>query len=217
MWIGPDLPGPLPPTAVSTPAAVQFDGVPASLIVGDRVNLNLATAGNIKSYAWSVMPPGTVGLKVYDGGTKADFTSRFPRDLCVLGGGGRRGRLGGPGFSRRSNCGSIAHRRRHNPPFRLRLQRWLRPEAKPSPSSDPNELLRRWAAEVKSSNRRAAIADRQHVRQAAGAIDSSISRVPTCWPTPRRSARSPWAATWEPGRRGSRTSNSSIANSTDSS
>ncbi len=163
---------PVVPPAAATPAAVQFDGVPASLIVGDRVNLNLATLGTIKSYAWTVMPPGTVGLKVYDGGTKADFTSRFPGTyvfLVAVAGADGSVAQAYHALELRADCvpASLA-------PPAISSGTPATADA-PPPSADPDDLIRRWTAEVHSPRRRAE--QRQIAsafRQAAGMIDSGM-------------------------------------------
>ncbi len=153
-----------PPAPVPTPVSVQFDGVSPSQIVGDRVNLSLATAGNITSYVWTVMPPGTVGLKVYDGGSKADFTSRLPGTYVFL-------------VAVAGADGSVAQAY-HS--LELRSDYAPAPAAAAAVStpgvSDPSILVRQWAAEVKSPNRRR---EQMQVasafRQAAGAIDSGMA------------------------------------------
>ena len=154
---------PQAPTPTPTPVSVQFDGVSPSQIVGDRVNLNLTTAGNVKSYAWSIMPPGTIGLKIYDGGSKADFTSRFPGTYVFL-------------VAVAGADGSVAQAY-HS--LELRADYAPAPQqaaASPKPTaSDPSVLVRGWAAEVKSLNRRAEqLQIASAFRQAAGAIDSGM-------------------------------------------
>ena len=159
------LPAPVqPPVPVSAPVSVQFEGVSPSQIVGDRVNLNLATTGNVKSYVWTVMPPGTVGLKVYEGGSKADFTSRFPGTYVFL-------------VAVAGADGSVAQAY-HTLELRADYAPVAPPQAVtvPKPTdSDPTDLVRQWTTEVNSLNRRTEqLQIASAFRQAAGAIDSGM-------------------------------------------
>jgi hypothetical protein len=150
---------------VPAPVSVQFDGVSPSQIVGDRVNLNLAITGNVKSYAWTVMPPGTVGLKIYEAGSKADFTSRFAGTYVFL-------------VAVAGTDGSVAQAY-----HTLELRTDYAPAAptqtatapEPTASSDPTDLVRQWTSEVNSLNRRTEqLQIASAFRQAAGAIDSGM-------------------------------------------
>ena len=171
-------PAAVTPAAV-TPAAVQFDGVSPSQIVGDRVNLNLATSGNIKSYTWTVMPPGTVGMKVYEGGAKADFTSRFPGTyvflVAVAGSDGSVAQAYHT-LELRADCpppaASTGAAPEAAPVTALTVPAAAAPQAT---AADPSALVRQWAAEVKSPRRRAEqLQIASGFRQAAGAIDSGL-------------------------------------------
>ncbi len=177
------IPAAVTPAAV-TPAAVQFDGVSPSQIVGDRVNLNLATSGNITSYTWTVMPPGTVGMKVYEGGAKADFTSRFPGTyvflVAVAGSDGSVAQAYHT-LELRADCPPPAPNTGAAPaaaPVTGATAPALTALAAAAPqatAADPSALVRQWAAEVKSPRRRAEqLQIASGFRQAAGAIDSGL-------------------------------------------
>lgn len=128
-------------TPAPPPLEIRIVG-PVDSLVGDMVELTAETTQDVTQFAWSIQPP-VRGLIVMDGGTKAVFANRDAGDYLII-------------CSTANAVGQVAHA---TMPFTLRPAPPENPltveslaEANPPP--DLRDLIRRWAAEVVTNNKR---------------------------------------------------------------
>jgi hypothetical protein len=176
------VPGPVAqpaPAPAAMPASVRFKDQRTAAIVGDRVTLELIETGEIKSRTWTVLPPGTIGLKVSRSGEDADFTSRFPGVYVFL-------------VAVAGADGSVAQafhtvELKADLPAPIGAPTFIAGPSSQEPAQPPtpSERIRQMTADIRSPNKAFELGQiRSALILTAGSIDAGLLAVPPGQPDP---------------------------------
>ncbi len=144
----PNAPSTMVAPSAAGPVAVKIDG-PSTAIAGEKLYFTLQESGAVSSRAWSVLPAGSVGFDQRDGGARADFATRFAGTYVFV-------------VSVAGVDGSVAHAF-HSLELREATPAASPPAPQPSgpgpnpagQGPDPANLIRAWALEAPTVDRRA--------------------------------------------------------------
>ncbi|MDE2102628.1 MAG: hypothetical protein KGL39_35610, partial [Patescibacteria group bacterium] len=165
---------PVIPPAMQQHVGAEFrDPDRTVAICGERVSLELRVSGQPSDYTWSVLPPGTTGLKVSRDKSEADFTTRFPGTYTFF-------------VAVAGSDGSVAQAFKT-----VELRQEIVPGAEPIMASpvttksavtrelSPGEIIRQKTEAVRDPNKMASLAEiRSTLSNTAASIDGGLLVVP---------------------------------------